>query len=525
MTERGHVVLGDRLSMSPFTTNLRMIKALVLSFGIVLHGTPQSSFGSEVESSVIGQSTSPTPSSCIPDSPQTATDLSRSSDRLTLVHELSQCLETISDRHLDNTSVKTLQNQLEQDLQALQSATVDIEDLEANIKQLEDQEFTTTTKLSGLTVFGPQYGDSVGDRPLIEPLSRDPLPPSRPSAIGITFLSLKTSFNGNDLLQTTVYAANQGQEFFSQARLGNSPSNIGANTFFIPSRTVWSLIPATLSLYRLSYQFQPTSNVTLTVGPKFRPTDIIDQNSFTNPITSFNSWSITNNSLLTPYEIQLSGGAGASIDWNIDGGPFSLKGVYIAREANIAASSSDQGGLFNAPYQGSAELEYRKALSPGKYLSAQLQYSHTDTSGIEQDVLGFNTEIGLGNIGLFGRFGYSWAEADPEVNPLPFNSSNSTDTTDANHFQTLLWQAGIAVKDLGLDRSLLSIGFSQPFRTTLDPAPEIPKRFQTNIEAFYRIPINRNLYLAPTLFTVINPNNRGDQPTLLQGFLRFTVLY
>lgn len=506
--------------MSPITADCKILGTLVLGLGSILcHGPTQASSGSELVSQAIDPSTALTNSTCVQDSTPISTDSVISGDRFTLVHDLNRCLEVLSDRNLSSTSVKNLQNQLEQDIQTLQSSREDFEALKANLKRLENQEFTTTTKLSALTVMGAQHGDSVGDRSLIEPLSGNPLPPSRPSGIGIAFLSLRTSFSGNDLLQTTVYGANRGQEFLTEAKLGNSPSNTSINTFFIPSRTVWSLIPPSFSLYRLSYQFKPASNVTLTVGPKFRPTDVIDKNSFTNPITSFNSWTMTNNSLLTPYDMQLVGGAGASIDWNIDGGPFSLKGVYIARGANIAASSTDQGGLFNAPYQGSAELEYRKALSKGKYLVAQLQYSHNDTSGIEQDVIGFNTELGLGKIGLFGRFGHSWAEADVGVNPLPFS------VTDAKGFQTSLLQAGIAIRDLGVERSLLSVGISQPFRTTLDPALGLSKRFQTNIETFYRLPINRNLYLAPTLLTVINPNNRGDQPTLLQGFLRFTALY
>lgn len=493
--------------MDQFSPTVRDM-VVCLTWGLSMFPLSQTALASEPPDSFICEADS---------APSSFT--SEPSDRWALVNDLNTCLEQYGDRHIPDTTVDTLQQQLNNADESLQTTREDLVPLESTVNQLEAQTFSPTTKLSGLTVMGLQYGDSVGDRPLISPLSGEALPASRPSTPGITFLTLNTSFEGNDLLKATFYVANRANDFLSEARIGNSDSNNRINTFFIPSRTVWTLVPETLSLYRLSYQFKPASDVTVTVGPKFLPTDIIDKNSFTNPITTFNSWSMIGNSLITPYQMRLIGGAGAGIDWNIDGGPLSLRGVYIARAANAAASSTEEGGLFSAPYQGSVELEYRDQLSDRDYLALQLQYTHSDTSGIEQDVLGLNAELGLGNVGLFGRFGQSWAQAEAGVNPLPFSNE------DAGRFRASLFQAGVAVKDLGLERSLLSVAVGQPFRTTLDPAPGIPKEFQTNLEAFYRLPLSNNLYLSPTVLAVFNPNNRDDQPTLIQGFLRFTVLY
>ena len=222
---------------------------------------------------------------------------------------------------------------------------------------------------------------------------------------------------------------------------------------------------------------------------------------------------------LVPIKCVWSGGRVLGSIGTLMGGPLSLRGVYVARRASLATSDTAEGGLFNAPYQGTVELEYRDKLSDRDHLVVQLQYSHSDTSGIEQDVVGLNAELGLGKVGLFGRFGQSWSQADAGINPLPFSVG------EADRFQTSLFQAGVAIQDLGLEQSLFSVAIGQPFRTTLDPEPGLSKQFQTNLETFYRIPLSRNLFLSPTLLTVFNPNNRGDQPTLMQGFLRFTVLY
>ena len=439
-------------------------------------------------------------------------------DRWNLVHDLYRCLEQYGDRMIDKEVMQEITQENSQVIGESEPSKSRVDALEARAEFLEDRAFSTTTKLSLLTILGAQYGDTVGDRPLIRPFSGNVLRPSRPSALATSFFTLNSSFIGDDLLKITMYSANAGKDTLSQAQIGNSQSNNGIRTLFMPTRTVWSLIPSSMTLYRLMYQFKPASDLEITVGPKFYATDILDRNSYTNPITSFNSWSMVSNSLIHPYELRLLGGAGLGVDWDIDGGPFSLKGVYLARRANVAASDTE-GGLFNAPYQGSVELEYRDKLSASDHLALKLQYSHTDSGGVEQDVMGVNAELGLGNLGLFGRFGYSWANAEPGVNPLPFSAA------DAGTFETALFKVGFALKDFGLDSSLLSVAVGQPFRTTLEPAPGIEKEYQTNVEAFYRIPLGDRIFVSPTLLTVFNPNNRDDQPTIMQGFLRFTFIY
>ena len=72
--------------------------------------------------------------------------------------------------------------------------------------------------------------------------------------------------------------------------------------------------------------------------------------------SDFNSGFFINNPLIVTNTVESPGGAGGAFDWNIGGGPLSLRGLYLASSAT--SPTAPDNGLFSAPYQGSAELEY-----------------------------------------------------------------------------------------------------------------------------------------------------------------------
>jgi hypothetical protein len=468
--------------------------------------------------------------------------LSSTLSRYELAAMVQDCLSQLDQSVLSDSEWESLKLLVDEFIAELRTLDPDLQALEPRQKIIQEQQFSRTTKLSAVTVFGPQFSNDIGSQPLQKSLAskddsrdNDFLENPRSSAIAASFLALNTSFNGKDTLKTTFYIGNFAHDIFSEAQLGSTPSNPTTQAFFPPSRTVWSRVPSGLALYRLSYQFQPAKNLTLVVGPRFFATDLIDNNRYTAPITSFNTWPMTSNPLINPYELRLSGGAGAGFSWAIPKTKLTLRGVYLARSPGNAVTKVTKapelpkgkfispGGLFDDPYQGSAELEYAVSLdketSFPKQIAVRLQYTHSKTSGVEQDVVGLNTELTLGSVGFFGRYGYSWAQAASGVNPLPFGDG------DAGKFHVQTFHVGMGIDNLGVENARLAIAVSQPFITNLRPQVGIDKATQTNLEAFYRIPLNDHLSIAPTLITVFNPNNRGDQPTLIQGFLRFTFLY
>jgi hypothetical protein len=442
----------------------------------------------------------------------------RAATRYELAAALNACLDQISDRFAtkeDLEAVKALQEEFKAELATLKGR---VDSVEARTATLEAQQFSTTTKLSGLVVMTGQYGDIAGNT-YIDPITGAPsLNDSRASAIANVQLSFNTSFVGSDLLQTTLFVGNNGQDLFNTGSIGSSPTNTGVQSFFNPGQYYWTGYPTSAGLYRLSYTFKPTKDLAVTVGPQFYLTDFMDVNSYTSPVTAFNSWFFINNPLTQPYEINFLGGAGAGINWNIGGGPFTLRAGYMASSPFNSVANQFGGGLFGDPYQGSVELEYKRNFGKddANNFLVQLQYTNSATSNISQNAGGVNAEVTLGRFALFGRYGISGAQAYGGATPLPYDVAG----LGTGDFIAQTWMAGAAVKDLLIPGSLLGAAFGQPFINDLPSAPGVNDETQSNLEVFYRFPVNDNITITPGVMAIFNPNNSSVNSTLIQGYVR-----
>jgi Carbohydrate-selective porin, OprB family/S-layer homology domain len=442
----------------------------------------------------------------------------RAATRYEMAAALNACLDQISDRFAtkeDLEAVKALQEEFKAELATLKGR---VDSLEARTATLEAQQFSTTTKLSGLVVMSGIYGDIAGSS-YIDPLTGLPsLNDSRASASANVQLNFNTSFAGSDLLQTTLYVGNNGQDLFNTGNIGSSPTNPTLQSFFVPGQYYWTAYPTSAGLYRLSYTFKPTKDLAVTVGPQFYLTDFMDVNSYTSPVTAFNSYFFINNPLTQPYETNFKGGAGAGINWNIGGGPFTLRAGYIASSPFNAAANTFGGGLFGDPYQGSVELEYKRTFGKDdkNNFLVQLQYTNSATSNISQNAGGVNAELSLGRFALFGRYGISGAKAYGGATPLPYDVAS----IGSGDFIAQTWMAGVAVKDLLIPGSMLAAAFGQPFINDLPSAAGVNDETQSNLEVLYRFPVSDNITITPGVMAIFNPNNSSLNSTLIQGYVR-----
>ncbi len=403
----------------------------------------------------------------------------RAATRYELAAALNACLDQISNRFAtkeDLATVKALQEEFKTELVTLKGR---VDGLEARTKTLEAQQFSTTTKLQGQAIFGVQYGDQLNT----------PGTNSRATAIARVRLSFNTSFNGSDLLETTLETGNGGQDFIGGSGIALSGSGVD-----------YAETGANVTLQRLAYTFKPAKNLSVTVGHILEASDFIDSNSYANDeAEDFSSGFFINNPLIIVTEP----GAGAGFDWNIAGGPLSLRGAFVASNATTSVGS---GGLFGDPYQASAELEYAKSFGKEdkNKFAVRLQYTHASVDDLHQNVVGLNTEATFGRFGVFGRVGYS-------IEPTFVNTRQSD--------YDLTWMAGAGVRDLFIPGSLLAASAGQPLVRQGEVGPE-----QTNFEAFYKFPINDNISITPAVIVIANPANANGE-TIIQGMLRTTFSF
>jgi hypothetical protein len=469
-----------------------------------------------------------------------------------LAAALNACMDVVSDRFAtkeDLNTLRRLQQEFAKELAALKGR---VTALEARDAKLEAQQFSTTTKLQAVATMSFQAGAlgnqfSTRSRTLNNNLQVVPdlLPRDvNPTVIGAVILNMNTSFNGSDLLQTSLAFGNAGQDTIGVAALGTTPnlnslapSGTTTGPYFNPGQYYWSGFPTQPILYRLAYTFKPFKDVTITAGPQFFPSDILDFNSYANaPASDFGSYFFISNPLIVPYALNFAGGAGAAVQWNPGGGPITVKGLYMAAGANLAvrnsAGSNIGGGFLGDPRQGSLELQYASPLGKDKSFAVRLQYTNSLTYNVAANAVGLNAELTLGRFGIFGRFGYAWIDSQTvggeSFNPIPYSDVFPASTILSNRFQAYTFMGGVAYKDLLVPGSLVAVAAGAPFVTQGQRdccGNAINDRSQVNLEALYRFPVNDNITITPIFSVILNPNNSSANDTIYQGVLRTTFTF
>ncbi|MCM1985372.1 iron uptake porin [Lyngbya confervoides] len=385
---------------------------------------------------------------------------------------------------------------------------------------------------------------------------------ARPSVLSRVRLSFNTSFSGSDLLQTQLEVGSNGRDYLTEG-LGFSNSSTfplllgqgDAPTGLADLGALdYSGVPNTVVLRRLAYSFKPfNDDLTLTFGSRLFPSDFVDFNSYANnSAQDFGSGFFINNPLIIQNAVDFPGGAGAAFDWNPNGGPFSLRATYVAANpTNAVAGNCDnnfnfafggascKGGFIGDANQATAELEYADTFgsSDQNSFAIRAQYTRASTYNVHSNVVGANAELTLGKFGVFGRFGYS---IDPKRDVAnlatadPFDELGKVDLLPAGIADNniLTWMAGVGVNDLIVPGSLLAVAAGQP-QVFTGVANFLPYESQWNFEGFYRIPINDNISLTPSVMVILNPYNidtsallgPGVDSTVIQGALRATFSF
>jgi hypothetical protein len=488
---------------------------------------------------------------CIVGYPNSTFRGNRAATRYELAAALNACLDVVSDRFATKEDLATLRRLQEEFAKELATLKGRLTGLEARTAKLEAQQFSTTTKLQGTAIMSVQAGSfgnvfnpsNVGTganpnqfSPSRRPNTRTNAPDVNPTVIAAVLLSLNTTFNGSDLLQTTLGMGNNGGDTISVANLGTTPfrnnrTPLGsAGPYLNASTYYWNNFTNNVFLYRLAYTFKPFKNVTITAGPQFYAADIIDQNSYANaPGSDFGNYFFINNTFIIPYALNFSGGAGAAVQWNPGGGPFTVKALYIASNAASAVRNplgdGATAGFAGDPYQGSIELQYASTFGGGKNnFAVRLQGTRALVNSLATSAIGVNAEATFGRFGVFGRAGYAFLNPDvPQADPLPYAFGN---LPNDNRYQALSFMGGVAYKDLLVPGSMIAIAAGAPFITQgRGSAPGINDRNQVNLEAFYRFPVNDNITVTPIFTVIFNPNNSSFNDTVYQGVLRTTFTF
>ncbi len=438
---------------------------------------------------------------------------------------LNACLDKINEiisaglaDKVSKEDLATLQKLQEEFAAELATLRGRVDALDAKVAKLEAQQFSTTTKLSGEAIFSVQGG------------SGNNLNATNSTNIFVSSrvrLDLNTSFTGSDLLKTRLEVGNGagGNIPGTFGATGTTPVGVNGNTnigFGTFGQDYTNLTAgSTFTLAKLRYDFN-LGDARISLGPVMHAYDHIDVNSYANnEAVDFASTFFINNPLMVLVNGQ-NGGAGAAFDWNLGKSAFTLRGLYLAGNANspgtvTTGTSVTNGGLFGDAYQATAELEFApKNASGDKPFAIKLQYTNGAVNNTGVNAGGVNVEWKFAKgIAVFGRYGFGTLDNRGALASVaPFTASLGNIAAGATNLSPQTWMAGFAFPDLFKEGAMAGIAVGQPFISS-----QVGNATQTNLELFYNFPVTNNIRITPDVQFIFNPNNTTAS-TIFVGTLR-----
>ena len=467
---------------------------------------------------------------------------------------LNACLDKINEiisaglsDKVSKEDLATLQKLQEEFAVELATLRGRVDALDAKVAKLEAQQFSTTTKLSGLAFFnltGATASRAVSSNSGVGNAVATQNNPNLTFS-GLVWLTLNTSFTGKDSLVTQLAVGNGTSpvNVFTDPNVANGSVATGApstgffNTAGTPFTDQTSGPNANQFVLReLSYQFPVFETASLVVGPRVNFYKYFDANRFIYP------WNTTFNSINSTLLTDAKRGAGAIFLTPL-GKQFDFKVGFLAESNEFLpgtrTAADPSQGLFGGNNALTAEFGYK----PSDDFKLRLIYSRTNLrnnngcvggAGAQPSLNGIACGVvtgGFGSLvngqsdvfvanfdwllskgfGLFGRYGYS--------------STNLNQVGgSAGSVSTQTFQVGAAFPDLFKEGAQAMLSFSMPYKFTdgnnLLVSGKGDGGTQYDLELSYIYPISKNISLVPALYAIFNPNNFSSNPTIFVGNLQ-----
>lgn len=420
--------------------------------------------------------------------------------------------------------LETLERLVQEFQAELATLGTQVDNLEERASVLEENQFSTTTQLSGEVVFG--LGSVLAGEDVDEGEELDEVP-----VLGHrTRLELETSFTGEDLLFTRLSAGNfpqfggvtgtpqgeiafaEGQVTFAQGEGNDIGLEVLLYSFPITdSSEVWLLANG-----GAADDFADTVN-------------FLDGDGGSGAVSVFG----TRNSIY--YGV---GDTGIALR-NELGDNLELSLGYVTSEAN---EPSPGNGLFNGPYSALAQLVFTPSDSFNLGLTYVHSYSQQDT-GTGSDLSNFRSftdeQFGVGAVPTSSNsYGVelSWQLSDHFVLGGWASYRNATTlstlggTIERGNLDIWNWAVTLAFPDLGKEGSLGGIVVGMEPRVT-DSSINLPnlrdedEDSSLHLEAFYEYHFTDNIAVTPGVIWVRDPNHDNDNDDLVIGVVRTTFTF
>lgn len=427
---------------------------------------------------------------------------------------LSACLGSITQLlEADRPMVNRLLDEYKNDLIA------DINSLRSRVDQVQDNQFSSTTRLFGQVIVGIQSRESNrADFAIVDGVRDTNDPGTNTTLFSNAQLSLVTRLDPRSLLLIGIQAG-QGDSF--PALTNNVRLGYEGNTNFrllVSDFTYRRLIGNRLAVIVGAAGISPV-NV-------FRGANRIES-AGSGPLSAF--------AQRNPVVSIGQANAGVGFDWQI-ADRISLQGVYASANASNPAPNS---GLFG----GNRTLGFQLTLAPSDAVDVALHYVNAYSTngilgtGIGDDQLTAGEPITTNAFGATAAWRVTprftigtWGGYTTSVTPGGPGSVNTTNWMLFANFPDLLGSGNMGGIYLGQPPKIIN--------STLRQGQNIPNLLAgglgdpgsqsgttTHLEMFYRYQVNDNLSITPGFIFIFQPANTVASETITIGALRTTLTF
>jgi hypothetical protein len=407
---------------------------------------------------------------------------------------LNACLDRVTEV---TDELKRLMKEFEKELAILKGR---VDGLQARVGELEANQFSTTTKLTGYAAFvlgGNSYG---GNSTVLKDFAKA-------TEGGTTFnydvrLDLDTSFTGKDLLRTRLRAGNFGQSAYS----GNKIVGLSAMETAFESGAGANVV----EINRMFYKFPVGDGFNVIVGPRVRQDDMLAMWPSAYPADTILDV-FTYAGAPGAYSLNLGGGAG--ITYAKNGLNASLN--YVSSNANNANPNVGGIGTDGAASTFTAQLGYAGT-------NYGLAFAYTYGQNGPQLYPGNATGLALsGFSGTNSNYGLSAYWSPKETGFIPsistgwgYSTLAAPEGSGIEITAAQNWYVGLQWADAFLKGNTLGMAFGQPTFATSQFKGE-PNDGNYAWEWWYKFQVTDNISVTPAIYYLSAPT--GAQGRALAG--------
>ena len=436
---------------------------------------------------------------------------------------LNACLDRVTEV---TDELKRLMKEFQKELAILKGR---VDGLDARVGELEANQFSTTTKLTGYAAFvlgGNSYGGNGKVLAATNPIFRGKNTPAgtnvgdsslknyaKATQGGTSFnydvrLDLDTSFTGKDLLRTRLRAGNFGASAYGGGQfVGLSAMETGFESGLTDAGGKSIPAPNIVEINRLFYKFPVGDGFNVIVGPRVRQDDMLAMWPSAYPADTVLDI-FTYAGAPGAYSLNLGGGAGVTYAKN--GLNASLN--YVSKNANSGNPSEGGIGTKSAASTFTAQLGYAGSNYGAAFAYTFGQrgpqlYGGNATALALSGFSGSNSNYGLSaywspkQTGLIPSISTGWGYSTLAG---AGGSAGVDAVTGAQVTAAQNWYVGLQWADAFLKGNTLGMAFGQPTFAT-SQFKDKPNDGNYAWEWWYKFQVTDNISVTPAIYYLSAP--------------------